>query len=457
MGLLGLSVDTESAERSAESALKSTGAQRSADSTVRIKQYSKKGGTMFGVFGQQSSSSNPAQVDNKTLSPSSSGICSPGSSQQSSPERVMRRSKSEPRRSRSDGGKEQSPGSDYGSLLSDTEGDSSLIKPRESPGEHHKLTRVDSLVLNKGESSGLKERESPSDDMSRQRRQRQRSASESISDKLSETQAQRDKDLEDLWPESNSLDRNASQYGNNAVAVRGAKLQQTDALQLGCQSKTAVETSGTKSNNSNNEFRFEDKNAAAITGAKSPITKDYTSQDRKVVATTGAKSLTSDSYRSCCQNCRKEQQLTPSQPLELHTLHSCNTLTKPKHPSLLPKSRSFVLPMRPSLTELRPQHRESCNIDKVQGAGKQPETYLQHLTNQPNADIEDNSIVNSIQDTYLGGLTNNKCNNSSNTDLYSSSKSCHGDQVESAGIWASGSVGCHGSSLLFERCSGCTQ
>ena len=282
------------------------------------------------------------------------------------------------------------------------------------------------------------------------RRQRQRSASESISDKLSETQAQREKDLEDLWPESNSLDRNTSQYGNNAVAIRGAKLQQSDAFQHGCQSKTAVETSGAKSNNSNNEFRFEDKNAAAITGAKSLI-KDPTSQDKNAVAITGAKSLTSDSYRSCCQSCRKERQLTPPPPLplELHTLHSCNTLSKPKHPSLLPKSRSLVLPMRPSLTELRPQQRESCNIDKVQGYGKQPETYLQHLNNQQKSDIEDKFTVNSLQDQFLGGLTRNKCNNSSNTDLYSSGNGCHGDQVESAGIWASSSVGCHGSSCCL--------
>ena len=166
MGLLGLSMYTESAERSSESALRSTGAQRSADSTVRIKQYSKKGGTVFGVFGQQSGGSNPAQVDHKTLSPSSSGICSPGSSQHSSPERVKRRSRSEPRRSRTDWGKEQSPGSDYGSLLSDTEGDSSLLKQRELPGESHRLTREDFPVLNKRESSGL--RESPRDDIPRQ-------------------------------------------------------------------------------------------------------------------------------------------------------------------------------------------------------------------------------------------------------------------------------------------------
>ena len=457
MGLLGLSVDTEGAERSTESTLRSTGAQRSADSTVRIKQYSKKGGTVFGLYGQQGASgSNPAEAsgDSKALSPDSSGVSSPGSSQQGSPERSGRRVGSEPRRGQ---GKEQSPGSDYGSLLSDIEEDSSILKPREYPGEslqHGLATEGDFPVRTRGESLGLEESDSRVEEMPRQRRQRQRSASESISDKLSDSQAQRDKDLEDLWPESNSLDRNTSQYGNNVVAIRGVKLQQCDAFQNGCQieNKTAVATIGAKSKYSNNESRCEDKNAVEKTVSSVP-----------------------------CHTLHR----VPNLQSNFH-IHSATHSTKPKHTatSLLPKSRSFVLPVRPSFTGLRSsctfQHRTLGCTDKLHCgtavSGKRPESYLNSTTKcrqnaqahnqdkttstaEEGKSLQDKSRRNSLQDIFLAGLTQNKCNISSLstnstdfTDLYSltsKSNGCHGDlHVETSG-GTSGGVGCHGSTCCL--------
>ena len=506
-----ISVDTESAERSVEST------QRSEDNqSVRIKQYSNKGGTVFGVYGHQTGSI-PAQGD---TSPNSSGISSPGSSQHGSPSRGgsipargrRRRARSEPRRPRRvENEKESSPGSDYGSLLSDVEtGDSLLLKPGDSlvlnPGESSSpLITGDSSLHLTCESSiesqrfiakdckGVQKGESPDEQTPRQqRRQRQRSASESISDRLSDAQAQRDKDLEDLWPESNSLDRNTSQYGNNAVAVRGAKLQQSDAFQRGCQINATVAISGATGND---EFRFTEKNAVAKTGARLIDSDGIT--DRTAVGPTGGRvQISGGNRRNCCGGCARERQASPPPvpaqprvPVPSHSQHPPQNTTspapaaqcKPKQPDpatsatplhLLPKSRSFILPrsQRPSLTaaphsscsRLQPC-RASCRTDRrvVQqgwdGAGIPPGDYQEHQRKksqqQQHTDPRDTQ-TSSHESLLLTGLTksHNKCNNSSN---YNNASSCHGDGLGTgsvAGLWwtsGSRSAGCHGSSCCL--------
>ena len=532
-------MDTESAERSVEST------QRSEDNqSVRIKQYSKKGGTVFGVFGQQAGS-NPAegsvgQQPNSipdlgdgdgdttlTLSPNSSGISSSGSSQYGSPARGTtvgsnpargrrRRARSEPRRPRRDKEKESSPGSDYGSLLSDTEtwdsvihkpGDSAPLKPGDSSfnksGDSTLHTTCESQRLSVKDLSILQNRESPHEETARQqRRQRQRSASESVSDKLSDTQTQRDKDLEDLWPESNSLDRNTSQYGNNAVAVRGAKLQQSDAFQRGCQINAATGITGASRND---EFRIADNNAAAKTGARLIDSNRF--KDKTAVETTGGKSQLSGCNR--CQSCEKERQASPPPvpppprvPLPFHSEHSPHNANiqapataaqcKPKQPSptsatttLLPKSRSFILPrsQRPSFTAPHPSTtsrlqpcRESCgrtdnpgperrsrSLQQYHGAGNPPEDYLQHhyhrLTkSQPTNPRDTETVVGSHEPLLLTGLTksHNQCNNnSSNKSEDYDTIRCHGDDTGTgsvAGLWwtsGAGGAGCHGSSCCL--------
>ena len=516
MGLAGLSVDRESAERSVEST------QRSEDNqSVRIKQYSNKSGTVFGVYGQQLGS-NPTQGDTST---NSSGISSPGSSQHGSPARGgsnpargrRRRARSEPRKPRR-GEKESSPGSDYGSLLSDVEtGDSLLPKPGDSlvlkSGESSPL-KAEDLSLNKsGDSSlhlacessveslrlsakdclALQKRESPDEQTPRQhRRQRQRSASESISDKLSDAQAQRDKELEDLWPESNSLDRNTSQYGNNAVAVRGAKLQQSDAFQRGCQINATVAVIG------NDESRFTDKNAVLETGAR--LIDSNRIPARTAVGQTGGRlQLSGDIRTKCCGSCKTERQASPPTvpaqprvPVPSHSERSPHSTTspaaaaqcKPKQPDpatsatlhLLPKSRSFILPrsQRPSLpavhscSRLQPC-RASCRTDRrvVQqgwdGAGIPPDGYQEHqrTKSQHQQHTDPRDTQSSHESLLLTGLTkshNNKCNNSSfnnkSEDGYNAFR-CHGDGLGTGSVvglwWTSGSrsAGCHGSSCCL--------
>ena len=518
MGLTGLSVDTESVERSMEST------QRSEDNqAVRIKQYSNKSGTVFGMYGQQPGS-NPAQGDTST---NSSGISSPGSSQHGSPSRSgsnpargrRRRARSEPRRPRrGENEKESSPRSDYGSLLSDVEtGDSLLLKPGDSlvpkPGESFTLKTRD-LSLNKsGDSSlhltcessiesqrprakdcsGLQKGEFPDEETPRQhRRQRQRSASESISDKLSDAQAQRDKELEDLWPESNSLDRNTSQYGNNAVAVRGAKLQGSDAFQRGCQINATVAIIGTTGND---EFRFSDKNAGAISGARLIDSNRIT--DRTAVGPTGGRvHLSGDNRTNCCGSCERERQASPPpvpvQPrvhVPSHSEHSPHNTTspapaaqcKPKQHDpatsatplhLLPKSRSFILPrsQRPSLTaaphsssRLQPCI-ASCRTDRRvlqqgwDGAGIPPDDYQEHqrTSSHQQQHTDPRDTQSSHESLLLTGLTktHNKCNNYSKSEDYNYSSRCHGDGLGTgsvAGLWwtSGGRAGCHGSSCCL--------
>ena len=506
MGVAGLSVDTESAERSVEST------QRSEDNqSVRIKQYSNKSGTVFGVYGQQPGS-NPAQGD---TSPNSSGISSPGSSQHGSPARGSnpargrrRRARSEPRKPRrGDNEKEPSPGSDYGSLLSDVEtGDSLLLKLEDSlvlkPGESSSplITGDSSLHLTCESSTesqrfsakdckGVQKGESPDEQTPRQqRRQRQRSASESISDRLSDAQAQRDKELEDLWPESNSLDRNTSQYGNNAVAVRGAKLQQSDAFQRGCQINATVGITGATGND---EFRFTDKNAVGRTGTRFIDSNEIA--DRTAVEPTGGRvHLSGGNRTNCCGSCERERQASPPPvpriPVPFPSERSSHSTTSPvpaaqcklkqydpitsTNPLLLPKSRSFILPrsQRPSLTATphsscsRQQPcRASCRTDRrvVQhgwdGAGIPPDDYQEHqrTKSQQQQHTDPRDTQSSHESLLLTGLTkshNNKCNNSSN---YNNASSCHGDNLGTgsvAGLWwtsGSRSAGCHGSSCCL--------
>ena len=526
MGLTGLSVDTESAERSVESTHRSEDNQ-----SVRIKQYSNKSGTVFGVYGQQAGSI-PGQGDTST---NSSGISSPGSSQHGSPARGgsnpargrRRRARSEPRRPRRrDNEKESSPGSDYGSLLSDVEagdslifkpGDSLVLKPGDSlllkPGESSPLktgdlslnkcgdsllhlaceSSIESQRLGAKDSSGLHKGESPDEQAPRQhRRQRQRSASESISDKLSDAQTQRDKDLEDLWPESNSLDRYTSQYGNNAVAVRGAKLQQSDAFPHGCQINATVAVIG------NDEFRFTEKNAVVKTGARLIYSNGIT--DRTAVGPTGGRvHLSGGNRTNCCGSCERERQASPPPvpaqprvPVPSHSERSPQNTTspapaaqcKPKQPDpatsatplhLLPKSRSFILPrsQRPSLTTAphsscsRQQPcRASCRTDRrvVQrgwdGAGIPPDDYQEHQRTksqqQQHTDSRDTHC--SHESLLLTGLTrshNNKCNNNSKSEDYNNASRCHGDGLGTGSVaglwWTSGgrATGCHGSSCCL--------
>ena len=516
MGLAGLSVDTESAERSVESTQMSEDNQ-----SVRIKQYGNKSGTVFGVYGQQPGSI-PGQGDTST---NSSGISSPGSSQHGSPARVgsnpargrRRRARSEPRRPRrGENEKESSPGSDYGSLLSDVEtGDSLVLKP----GDSLELKPGDSLVLNPGESSsplitgdsslhltcessmesqrfiakdckGVQKGESPDEQTPRQqRRQRQRSASESISDRLSDAQAQRDKDLEDLWPESNSLDRNTSQYGNNVVAVRGAKLQQSDVFQRGCQVHATVAVIG------NDEFRLTEKNAVAKTGARLIDSNGIT--DRTAVGPTGGRVQISGGNRTnCCGSCERERRASPPRvptqprvPVPSHSQHPPQNTTspapaaqcKPKQPDpatsatplhLLPKSRSFILPrsQRPSLTaalsscsRLQPC-RVSCRTDRRvlqqgwDGAGIPPDDYHQRTKSQQQQHTDPRDTQTSSHESLLlTGLTksHNKCNNYSKSEDYNYSSRCHGDGLGTGSVaglwWTSGgrAAGCHGSSCCL--------
>ncbi len=137
--------------------------------------------------------------------------------------------------------------------------DNATVSERECP----ELSKKESPVLIEKESPVSMEKDSPIVP----RRQRPRSASESVSDALSDAQTLHDKTLEELWPESNSLDRNTSHYGNNAVAVRSAKLQQTaDAFQIGCQVHSArLETNGNQGENERYQGTldgFHNKNAA---------------------------------------------------------------------------------------------------------------------------------------------------------------------------------------------------
>ena len=520
MGVAGLSVDTDSAERSMESTQRSVeSTQRSEDNqAVRIKQYSNKSGTVFGVYGQQPGS-NPAQGDTST---NSSGISSPGSSQHGSPARGSnpargrrRRARSEPRRPRREE-KESSPGSDYGSLLSDVEtGDSLLLKPGDSlllKLEESSPIKTGDLSLNKSgdsllhltceysiesqrlrakDTSGLQKGDSPDEQTPRQqRRQRQRSASESISDKLSDAQAQRDKDLEDLWPESNSLDRNTSQYGNNAVAVRGAKLQQSDVFQRGCQINATVAVIG------NDEFRLTEKIAVVKTGA-SLIDSNGITEKTAVEPTGGKVHLSGGNRTNCCGSCDRERQASPPpvpHPFRVpvpshseHPPHSSTTSTapaaqcKPKQPDpatsatplLLPKSRSFILPrsQRPSLTaaphscwRLQPCG-APCRTDRrvVQhgwdGAGIPPDDYQEHqrTKSQQQQHTDPRDTQSSHESLLLTGLTksHNKCNNYSKFEDYNYSSRCHGDGLGTGSVaglwWTSGgrAAGCHGSSCCL--------
>ena len=424
----------------------------------------------------------PARGAASTAAPSRSG---------SNPARGRRRrARSEPRRPRrGENEKESSPGSDYGSLLSDVEiGDSNLaLKPGESsPLKTGDLSlnkcgdsslpltcesSIESKRLGAKDCSGLHEGESPDEQTPRQhRRQRQRSASESISDRLSDAQAQRDKDLEDLWPESNSLDRNTSQYGNNAVAVRGAKLQQSDAFQRGCQINATVAVIG------NDEFRFTDKNAVAKTGAKLIDSNRITA--KSAVGPAGGRVQISGGNRTnCCGSCERERQASPPPvpaqprvPVPSHSEqppHSTTSLApaaqcKPKQHDpatsatlhLLPKSRSFILPrsQRPSLTaahsscsRLQPCRGSSRTDRRVvqhgwDGAGIPPDDYQEHqrTKSQQQQYTDPRDTQSSHESLLLTGLTkshNNKCNNSSN---YNNASTCHGDSLGTgsvAGLW----------------------
>ena len=408
MGLLGLSLNTESAHRSAGGGCYQNNADRS---TVWIRQYCKREGTVFGVFACPPLPRVGAG-DPQALSPSSSGVSSAGSSYQGCPEHRKHRGRSTSGRSASvwkESGKEQSPGSDYGSLVSEMDIEESL-----------KLTGRDCPVFKLRESPRITEREFPNQDEPPRRRQRQRSASESISDKLSESHIQRDKGLEDLWPESNSLDRNTSQYGNNAVAIRGVKLQQSDTYQNGCQGNNAV------------------------------VVRDAEIQDLDIfnnaVAKRGSKLQESDVYDYKCQSCQRKSRLTSPTP---HTLHPHNP--KPKHPSsLLPKTRSLFVPRRPSFTDNRLQQRHT---DPAHCSGNIPETPHARHTKGQSADIN-KSTTNSEERHFLSGLIQNKCNISTEL-LYSSC--CHGNRNENAGVWTSGCSTSRSSSCCLNVVQGCTQ
>ena len=536
-------MDTDSAERSVESTQRSLNTQRSDEGHgVRIKQYSKKGGMVFGVYG-----SNPGEGDGGSTLTNSSGISSPGSSEQGSPARDKRRprARSEPRRSRGEprynpggldgrsrveprnrsGGpgrkprddtgpreKESSPSSDYGSLVSDTENGDALVLKTAWESTLHKAR--DSLLQTSGNPRESLNVETPTN-----RRQRQRSASESISDRLSDAQAQRDKDLEDLWPESNSLDRNTSQYGNNAVAVRGARLQQTGAFNIGCQINTAESQNvpvepATGMNSSKDSLRFTDKIAIAKTGSK--VNDKNGLRNKLAIGATGVKGEDSG-----CRGCERERRqamnsthpnpspspsvLPPASRTERshhhHQKHNNNTShaaqapqSKPqsKQPKqLLPKSASFVLPHRPSLTLSRPPGPSSlqpcrsqspcCTDRRVKllqennsSTGRSPANPAQHQHHLGKTTLQLNSssssealtradnnssashlkptactITKGLAQSHLQFKNNNNSKSQEFLSLLSSASSvtssgCHGDG--SVAGWSGGGGGCHGGS-----------
>ncbi len=255
MGVSSLSVDTS--ERSSN-----TTAQSSASSTdsgvVCVKQYKQRGGTVFGLFvatGSGSSLANSSETGS-TLSPSlsaqSSVERSPPSSENSSNKSCHSRGNS----------------SDNGSTITSSRGNGARI---------------------------LQNTQHPRDTESPKLRpfHRQRSASESISEKLKDTETMKNKELEELWPDHNSLDRNTSQYANNAASVRSAKLATSGFLDIGC------------------------------------------------------------------QECQRQQ--------SQDTLHSTRTpMGANVSRTLLPKSRSFVLPQRPAFTRLH------NNIDRSRTSREDP-------------------------------------------------------------------------------------
>ncbi len=191
----------QSSASSSDSGIKSgtdSGVKSSPDSgTVRLKQYKQRGGTVFGLFAAAGSGSPLANstATGSTLSPS----VSPPSSTQGSP-----------------------PSSDkscHSRGNSSDNGSSTTTTPRNSG---HRI---------------LQNTQYPRDTDSPKLRtfHRQRSASESISEKLKDSETMKNKELEELWPDHNSLDRNTSQYANNAAAVRSAKLANSGVLDVGCQ------------------------------------------------------------------------------------------------------------------------------------------------------------------------------------------------------------------------------
>ncbi len=208
MGVWSLSVDTsgdsksgtpaQSSASSSDSGIKSgtdSGVKSSPDSgTVRLKQYKQRGGTVFGLFAAAGSG-----ATGSTLSPS----VSPPSSTQGSPPSAERSSNK----------------SCHSRGNSSDNGSSTTTSPRESG---RKI---------------LQNAQYPRDTESPKLRpfHRQRSASESISEKLKDSETMKNKELEELWPDHNSLDRNTSQYANNAAAVRSAKLANSGVLDVGCQ------------------------------------------------------------------------------------------------------------------------------------------------------------------------------------------------------------------------------